>query len=103
MAAAALFVVAQPQVLCALHCALFRDMDASPTAPVEHHTVAMACNHGTTLTSGCTIPVSGVSLATFAAVEAPAFGVPTPVATFASTLATPTPVSLRVDTPPPRA
>jgi hypothetical protein len=122
-AALALFVVAQPQMLCALHCMAFDhmgDMDgaamtgapmhasafsanpsAAPGAP-RHDAVADPCGHGVNVITAPTLPVAGMGLATLPVVGAPVFGAQPTVSASPGDGAAIVSYTPRVDTPPPR-
>jgi hypothetical protein len=122
--ALALFVVAQPQMLCALHCMVFdhmADMEAGAVAqmpipaatPAEgaspalaahgHHPVAMPCGHGMNVITAPSVPGTAVGLATVASVGLPVFGIRPTVSVPSGTEAVIVAYTPRVDTPPPRA
>lgn len=122
-AALTLFVVAQPQMLCALHCMVFDhigQMDGvavlhTPTRPAgmsgnavaltahEHHPVAMPCAHGMNVITAPTLPVAGVGLAIVAPVRQPIFGVRPSTAAPSGAETVIVAYTPRVDPPPPRA
>lgn len=122
--AVTLFVVAQPQMLCALHCMVFGAMGdmggvaaarelaratalpgSAPVVPAahRHHPVAVPCGHGMNAVTAPTLPVAGVGPATVSTVGLPFFGMRTIV--FAAARAGPALAAhaVHVDPPPPRA
>lgn len=122
--ALALFVVAQPQVMCALHCLVLDhmgDMDGAAMArmPVhgmapsgsssdvltaqEHHPVAMPCGHGMNTITAPTLPVAAMGFATVTVVQHPVFGIRPSVSAFPGSATVVMAYTPRVDTPPPRA
>lgn len=121
--ALALFVVAQPQMLCALHCMVFDDMGDMNDAAVAHtpvgttapsgstsvaltanqdHPVAMSCSHGMNVITAPTLPGASVGLATVSVVERPVFGIRPAVSESGGVDAVVVTYTPRVDTPPPR-
>jgi len=104
--AATLFVVAQPQMLCALHCMAFHhpgDMDGMEAVVAAHHPVATPCGHGFDVITAPTVPVAGVGLATVAAIELPLFGPRPSVSAMSGTGSAIVAYTARIDPPPPRA
>jgi hypothetical protein len=118
-----LFIVAQPQVFCALHCMVFQrmeDMEAGAVAPMsmpsaipsegasaalaahEHDAVAMPCGHGMNVLTAPTLPVAAMGLATASAIEMPRFGARASVSASAAAGSVIVAYTPRVDTPPPR-
>jgi len=125
-AAVSLFVIAQPQMLCALHCMVFDHMGAMDgaamahapvpvhgaapsggasgalTAP-EHHPVAVSCGHGVNVITTPTLPVAAVGLATVTPLQQLLFEIRPTVPAAPGSAAVVVAYTPGVDTPPPRA